>query len=145
MSFRGRFLAAALGAGIAVAAGQTSAAVFYECDLQTKNPRGWVSPKMGFVIDDAGQVTVIDSAILNFIGKPLVAKARKSGGNLRISWSIAGAQDSKGQRIPTFRYVATLNTAKRTVAVVAKPTSAPQSWRGKGTCKTRSGGFPKLR
>ena len=87
-----------------------NAGVFYECDLNTRIVNGWVSPKMGFVFDDNGQVTVIDGVILSVVGAPLKASVRRKGNMNRIRWSIAGATDSRGQRIATFRYVADLNS-----------------------------------
>ncbi len=114
-----------------------NAGVFYECDLNTRIVNGWVSPKMGFVFDDNGQVTVIDGVILSVVGAPLKASVRRKGNMNRIRWSIAGATDSRGQRIATFRYVADLNRATGAVHVVAKPGLAAQRWAAKGTCKTR--------
>lgn len=119
-------------------AGSAGAGVFYDCDMDTKIKNGWVSNKIGIVIDDAGQVTVIDSIILNVIGDPLSARATQRGDNMRITWNIANALDSRGQLIPTFRYVANLNTKTRAISVIAKPVGAPQRWSAKGTCKQRT-------
>lgn len=119
-------------------AGSAGAGVFYDCDMDTKIKNGWVSSKIGIVIDDAGKVTVIDSIILNVIGEPLTARATQRGDRMRITWNIANAKDSRGQHIPTFRYVANLNTKTQAISVSAKPVVAPQRWSAKGTCKLRS-------
>ncbi|MBD3662443.1 hypothetical protein [Sulfitobacter aestuariivivens] len=118
--------------------------VFYECDMNVKLPNGWVSPKIGIVIDVAGKVRVIDSVTLNFLKAPAKAGRMDKGNKMRLTWSIPAATDSRGQRIPTFRYVANLDRDTGAIRVIAKPTGAPQSWRGKGTCKTRSGPPPKI-
>jgi hypothetical protein len=129
-----------LSAFVLWAAGVSAAAagVFYDCDLDTKIQNGWVSPKVGIVIDDAGKATVIDSAILHFVVEPLAARVKRNGDRLRVTWNLANAKDAKGQRIPTFRYIATLNTGTNTISVIAKPAAAPQRWSAKGTCKSRT-------
>ena len=114
-----------------------AAGVLYECDLNTRIKNGWVSPKTVFVFDDNGKTTVIDNVILGFYEKPMPARVSKRGETLRITWNIAAARDSRGQIIPTIRYVATLNQASKKVSIAAKPASAPQRWSAKGACKTR--------
>jgi hypothetical protein len=128
-------LASAMAAGMA---GSVAAGVLFECDMVTDNPNGWVSPKAAFVFDDAGQVTVIDSVILNFLGKPIPAQVRRNNGKLRVTWNISGAKDSKGQSIPKIRYIAEIAEASGAIRIIAKPTRAPQRWSKTGTCKKRT-------
>lgn len=115
-----------------------SAGVFYECDMNTKIQNGWISPKIGIVINDAGQVTVIDAVVLQFIGDPVKAKVSRRGDKLRITWNIANAVDSQGERAPKFRYVADLNSKTMAIAVSAKPVGYTERWYKKGKCKTRA-------
>ncbi|WP_037916629.1 hypothetical protein [Sulfitobacter sp. 20_GPM-1509m] len=114
------------------------AGVFYDCDMNTKRPDGWVSPKIGLVFDDRGKVTVIDNIILTFAGSPITARARKNGDTYRITWVIANTRDAKGQTVPTFSYIAKLNTMTQAISVVAKPVHFPQRFSGKGTCVSRT-------
>lgn len=115
----------------------SQAGVLYECDLKTPNSNGWVSPKMAIVFQDGGGTTVIDGVILNFVGKPIPVRASKRGNDVRLTWTIANAEDDKGQSVPTFSYVAKLNMATSAISVTAKPVRFPQRFSGKGTCKSR--------
>lgn len=119
------------------AAGVAQAAIFYECDLKTRIHNGWVSPKMAFVFVDDGRAKVIDGITLAFLDESAEAKVTRRGDNLRITWTVANAKDDSGNYIPTFRYLANLNTATRAVSVVAKPVGYPQRWSAKGSCKIR--------
>lgn len=115
----------------------SQAGVLYECDLKTPNNNGWVSPKMAIVFEDGGGTTVIDAVILNFVGNPIPVRASKRGNNARLTWTIANAEDDKGQSVPTFSYVAQLNMATSAISVTANPVRFPQRFSGKGTCKSR--------
>jgi hypothetical protein len=136
MGFMGK-VCAALAASVLLSS-QAAAGIFYECDTDSKEAFNWVSPKIGIVIDDAGTVTVIDNIIKLYFGNPIKAKARKNGDKLRITWRVANARDSKGERVPTFSYVANLNTKSKKLHVIAKPVGYPQRFSGKGVCKTHS-------
>lgn len=114
------------------------AGIFYDCDMNTKRPDGWVSPKIGLVFDDSGKVTVIDNVILTFVGSPITARARKNGDSYRITWVIANARDAKGEHVPTFSYIAKLNTTTQAISVIAKPVHFAQRFSGKGTCVSRT-------
>ncbi|MDD9722466.1 hypothetical protein PVW51_17315 [Sulfitobacter sp. PR48] len=119
------------------AAGFARAATLYECDLRTRIHNGWVSPKMAFVFEDDGRAKVIDGITLAFLDGSAEAKVTRRGDNLRINWTVANARDDAGNYIPTFRYLANLNTATRAVSVVAKPAAYPQRWSARGSCKIR--------
>ncbi|MFT6676770.1 MAG: hypothetical protein ACJAVM_002975 [Sulfitobacter sp.] len=129
--------ALAFGAALLLAA-PASAGVFYECDMNTKHPRGWVSPKVTFAFDAAGHVSVTDGVILWLYQKPLIARTRKKGEKLRITWNIANAEAGRGERIPTFRYIANLNTATKAVSIIAKPVGYPQRFSAKGLCTIKT-------
>ncbi|QUJ77278.1 hypothetical protein KDD17_04485 [Sulfitobacter albidus] len=118
---------------------------FYDCDMNVDVPNGWVSPKIGIVVDEAGKATVLDNIILTLLEKPLQVRARARGDSLRLSWQIAGAIDSAGQRVPTFSYQAWLDTKNLGLSVVAKPVGFPQRFSGKGRCQIRKNfnGFPR--
>jgi len=124
-----------VGAVVFATAAPVNAASFYECDTDSKEAMNWVSPKIGFIFDDAGKVSVIDGIIQTYFETPIAAKARKRGDKVRITWRIANAIDAAGERIPTFSYVANLNLVSKTVHVIAKPVGFPQRFAGKGTCK----------
>ena len=113
---------------------------FYECDLNAKRAKCWVADKMGFIFDGKGGVKVVDGIILHFIEKPIIAKARKNGDKLRITWTIPSARDKVGQTIPAMGYIATLNTKSKALSVIAKPSAFPQRFSGAGTCKIRKNG-----
>ncbi|MEH6521261.1 hypothetical protein [Sulfitobacter sp.] len=138
-----KFCALALAALISTPA--MGAGVLYECDLNSKRANGWVSQKMAFVFEDSGAVKVIDSVLLNFEIGPMNARARTSGDVSRLTWNIAGATDSVGQRVPTFSYTAKLNLKTLGLSVLAKPVGYPQRFTGKGSCVKRNNakGFPK--
>ncbi|WP_243253590.1 hypothetical protein [Pseudosulfitobacter sp. DSM 107133] len=106
--------------------------------MNTKVSNGWVSPKVGLIFDDAGKITVIDGAILTFIGAPISARGRKTGDTYRVTWTIANATDAKGEVVPTFSYVARLNTSTQAISVVAKPVGFPQRFSAKGKCIPRT-------
>lgn len=118
----------------ALAAPVAAKGVFYACDMKVSRADGWVSPKVGFVFDGNGGVQVIDSVTLHFLGEPVPARANKRANKARIKWNIAAAEDSKGQRVPTFSYIARLDLETLAVSLVAKPVGFPQRFSGKGTC-----------
>ncbi|KEJ90330.1 hypothetical protein [Sulfitobacter donghicola] len=130
---------------VSLAAPAAAKGVLYDCKLDAKRAKGWVSPTMAIVFEDAGTVKVADGALLHYVGHPVVARVRKSGDVARLHWNIAGAHDHVGQVIPTFSYTAKLNLKTLGVSVLAKPVGFPQRFTGKGTCKKRNStrGFPK--
>lgn len=122
-----------------------AAGVLYDCDLDAKRAKGWVSNKMAFVFEDNGSVKVVDSVLLHYVGNPVAARMRKSGDVARLNWSISGAVDNAQQFIPTFSYTAKLNLKTLSLSVSAKPAYFPQRFSGKGSCVKRNStkGFPK--
>jgi hypothetical protein len=112
----------------------TAKGVFYACDMAVKRADGWVSPKIGLVFDGQGGVQVVDSVTLNFLDGPVHARIKKRADKSRITWSIAGAKDSKGEIIPTLKYIAQFDLKRLTISVVAKPVGYPQRFSGKGKC-----------
>ncbi len=133
-----RGLAAFCVAAMAMGTPALAAGTLYDCKMDTKNPRGWVSPRINIVFDDQGKVSVIDSVTLYFLERPAQARAVRQGDNIRLSWNIAGARDSRGARVPTMRYIANLNQSTKKIRVVAKPVGAPQRWSKTGTCRTKT-------
>jgi hypothetical protein len=131
------FLSIGLAQGVAQPA--AAAGVLYECDITDRQKKvDWVSPKLAVILPEQGQAQVYDSIILNFVGKPVPAKVRKRGDNLIVSWSLKGLRDSNEQTVPTFEYTAKLNTKTNAVHLTANPTSYPNRWTGRGTCKQRT-------
>lgn len=131
-SMIGAFLIAAALAGPATAKAQ-----FYACKTDAKVANGWISPSIGFVLDGKGGVQVIDSVILHFKGEPMAARVKGRGDKLRITWTIPAATDSKGERVPSFGYIATLDQKTKALSLIAKPGGYPQRFSGKGTCQLR--------
>lgn len=111
-----------------------AAGVFYACDMDVKQANGWVSPKIGLVFDGEGGVQVIDSVTLHFLDGPITARIKKRADMARITWTIAGAKDNKGQVVPTFKYIAQFDLKSLAISVVAKPARFPQRFSGKGKC-----------
>ncbi len=119
--------------------------VLYDCDLDAKRTRGWISNKTAFVFDDSGTAKVVDSVLLHYVGNPVPARIRKKGDVARLNWSIAAATDNVGQIIPTLSYTAKLNLKTLSLSVSVKPARFPERLTAKGTCKKRNNtkGFPK--
>jgi hypothetical protein len=138
-----KFCALALAALISTPA--MAAGVLYECDLDAKRAKGWVSNKMAFIYEDNGTVTVVDSVLLHYVGNPVEARARTKGDVSRLNWTIAAATDSNGQFIPTFNYTAKLNLKTLSLSVSAKPARFPQRVSGKGSCVKRNNAKDFLR
>lgn len=110
---------------------------FYVCKMNVKERLGWVSQEMGFVFNGRGGVQVIDAATLTFMDGPAKATMSGRGGKWRIGWTVPNITDSKGQYLPSMRYLANLDENKLTVNVTARPYGVPQNFRGKGSCKRR--------
>lgn len=133
-------LGRALALGLAVCATQAAGAgVLYTCDLDAKRSLGWVSAKMSIVFQDSGKVLVADGPILHFLGEPIEVRAARQGDKVRLTWNIANAEDDRGQRVATMKYIANLDTAALTIDVTARPLGPPQRLRGKGVCEARRG------
>ena len=111
----------------------------YECDI-TKRQKNvqWISPQLIVDIPQKGQPQVFDAVIQHFIGKPVPARATKRGADLVVRWSLKGLRDSAKQAIPAFNFTARINTETNAVRLMAKPTSFPNQWTGRGTCKLRN-------
>ena len=93
----------------------SAASTLYDRSMNVKVANGWVSPKVAIVFDAKGAVTVVDSVILGVIGKPIPAKVRRSNCKLRITWTISGAEDTGGERIPRFSYLALINESSKVI------------------------------
>ncbi len=111
--------------------------VLYDCDLNANRAMGWVSNKMAFVFDGKGDVQIVDSVVLHYVGNPVPARVRRTGDVARLNWTLSGAVDRVGQIIPTISYSAKLDLKKLTVEVLAKPARFPQRFTGKGRCTQR--------
>lgn len=120
-------------------------AVLYECDIDARRARGWVSDKMAIIFDDKGTVRVVDGVLRHYVGVPTQARVRKTGDLVRLNWEIAGATDHVGQVIPTLSYTAKLDLKTLSVSVLAKPARFPERFTGKGHFLRRKNakGFPK--
>lgn len=133
---RTQIVAAVLFAALSVPA--SAAGILYDCDITNRmKDVGWISPKLAIIVNDSGKVQVIDSVILNFIEEPIDANARTNGDRMRLNWTLSGIYDSANQRVPNFAFQAVLNTKTKAVSLKASPVGFPQSWSGKGSCKTR--------
>lgn len=118
-----------------VAAAQS---VLYDCDINQRDERvDWVSPKVAIIVDAAGTAQVVDGVILAFFEKPLRARIINRNGKLRVTWTVAGAYDSRQQKIPQFSYIAVIDSATNAIKLTAKPVGFPQRWTGKGQCVIR--------
>lgn len=133
--FRSILWAVALMAPLALPAAAQSQ--LHVCSLQGKRMLGWISESMGFVFDGSGGVKVIDGLILNHVGKPIEAKAKRRGDKIKVQWAIRGAEDNSGQRVSTFSFSATLNTKTNGIVVYARPVGYSNKLRGDGTCEIR--------
>jgi len=121
-------------AGAAQAAGQ-----LYNCDMTQRDKKvGWISPTVAVILPKNGKVQVYDSVILNFYGRPIAAKATKSGNTLRVSWKLKGLRDSNQQKVPQFEYVANINTKSNKVHLAANPVQFPNRWTARGTCELKT-------
>ncbi|MEM6305558.1 MAG: hypothetical protein AAF744_12635 [Pseudomonadota bacterium] len=120
--------------GLATAA---QASVLYDCRMPGQAANSWVSPRIAMVFDTDGTVTVSDGIVLGVLGGPVEARASRNGDRIRVTWTVAGAKDNKGERIPKFSYEAQLSQSDNSLYVVAKPVGFPQRFSGRGTCNTR--------
>lgn len=80
-------------------------------------------------------VPVADTVTLGTYGK--AAKARVTVNNSRkmvVKWSVNGAEDVLGNRIPDFLYTATYTRASGRFSVTAKPLSYDSSFADTGKC-----------
>ena len=110
----------------------------YDCRITQRSPESdWVSQRIALVVNEAGDVTVIDSVLINFDQSPKRAEARRRGATLAVTWGVSNVLDQAQQRAQ-MRYSARLDTDTRAIKVTARPTGFAQSFRGRGTCAARS-------
>ena len=122
--------------GLALAGPATAQGVLHDCDITQRDARvDWITPKYAFVVK-GGAVTVIDSVILDFAGVPVSAQVRQRGDVMVLHWTVVVTDALKNQARMSYR--AELDTGARSVNVRVSPVGYPQSWRGSGTCRTRS-------
>jgi len=140
-----RAIAAATAVLLSCASAAAAQPVLYDCDLKADRAMGWVSSKMALYFDGQGGAEAIDGVILGVVGNPLKVRARKRGDTVRLNWTINGATDTVGTRIPTISYITRLNTGSNEIYVVAKPAGYPQRFSARGTCALRTDAKDLLR
>jgi hypothetical protein len=120
------------------AAPASASGTLYDCAVkQTSGPRGWISSRIGIVIDDTGAAQIIDSLTLQFETGPRPARLRRKDDTLRLNWSFEALNDKANTIIPKFSFSGTLDTKTGAFKVRGKPARFPQNVRGQGTCTSR--------
>lgn len=115
-----------------------AAGIFYDCSVEQKRgPGGWISPRLGLLIDDAGAAQIIDALTLHFETGPRPARIRSRGDELRLNWSFSSLADDSSQMIQNFQFQATLDTKSGAFKIRGKPARYPQRVTGVGTCQVR--------
>lgn len=113
--------------------------VLYDCDLtQLKRGGGWISEKIGIVIDEEGRASVSDAHVLQRTSAPIDGTVvRNNDRRLVVAWTISGARDRSGQTATRFRYEATIKNDGQ-ITVYARPSGYSNRFFGTGTCTTRA-------
>lgn len=123
----------------AVAATASSAqGVLYDCDLtQLKRGGGWISEKIGIVLDGTGRARVSDALILSVHSVPIDGEiVRNNDRKLVVTWTLRGITNGSNQYTPYFDYHATVRK-NGAISVYARPDGYHNRFSGTGTCKMR--------
>jgi hypothetical protein len=134
--FSRALVAAAL---LSIASAAQSAGLLYECDItDRRRDVDWIAETYVVVIDADGQVSVIDNIILIYNEAPVRPRfVSRRGDRLRINYTLRVIDAARVQW--PMSYTAVLDNAARTITLRARPTQGGSvSWRGKGTCTTRT-------
>lgn len=143
-----RFVASIVALVVMVVAGRNAVAapkgVMYDCKI-TKRQKDvdWISPRLVIVMRNNQAPMVVDSVVLHFKGQPVAASVRRKGNTLQFRWTLNGASDSIGNRVPVFRYKAYLDTTNNTVKYSGTPKGYDSYFSGSGRCTPRENLTPR--
>ncbi|UWR10107.1 hypothetical protein [Sulfitobacter mediterraneus] len=115
-------------------------AFLYDCDLQgTDQAHGWITPKMAFVVEEQGEVKVVDGVVLHFNKAPLATKVlRNDDKRMILRWVVTNAKADSGRTFNNFRYRASISKSSGKVEVTAIPAHFDTGVRATGVCKKRT-------
>ncbi|MEM9707591.1 MAG: hypothetical protein AAF871_02275 [Pseudomonadota bacterium] len=125
-----------LGAGfLLVAMASSASAALYTCTVQEQGGRtGWVPQNVTIAFTDDGGILVSDTIGLAVMGEPQPGELlNESSSIIAIKWNVVSARSSSNQNA-RFSYTATIDKAKRTLRLRAKPLGYANSFRGVGRC-----------
>ncbi|MBM1631561.1 hypothetical protein [Sulfitobacter mediterraneus] len=134
------FLFSVVAMSLLAKAAAASPGYMYDCDLQgTDKAYGWITPKMAFVVEEQGDVKVVDGVVLHFNNAPLETKVlRNDGKRMILRWVVTNAKADSGRTFNNFRYRASLSKSSGKVEVTAIPAHYDTGVRATGVCKKRT-------
>ena len=112
----------------------------YDCDMAyVKQGKGWVSPKIAFVLPGDGSVKVVDAVTLHFNKEPLLGTiVRENDKRLVIKWTIDNAKADSGKTFNNFQYRASISKASGGIELTLQPGHYDSGLRSPGSCRKRT-------
>lgn len=138
LKMKNLFLSIALAMSATVA--QAAPGYLYDCDMTyVKQGKGWVSPKIAFVLPGDGTVKVVDAVTLHFNKEPLRGTiARENDKRLVITWVINNARTDSGTTFNNLRYRASISKSSGQIELTARPGHYDSGLRSPGSCRKRT-------
>ena len=131
-------LSMALMASASVA--QAAPGFLYDCDMSyVKQNKGWMSPKIAFVLPGDGTVKVVDAVTLHFNKEPLLGQiVRENNKRIVIKWTIRNAKADNGKSFNHLDYRASISKTNGGVEVTMQPRHYDAGLRSPGSCRKRT-------
>lgn len=125
---------------LTASAAQAAPGYMYDCDMTyVKQGKGWVSPKIAFVLPGDGTVKVVDAVTLHFNKEPLRGTiVRENDKRLVITWTINNARADSGQTFNNFQYRASISKSSGGIELTLRPGHYDTGLRSPGSCRKRT-------
>lgn len=132
------FLSAVL--AITATAAHAAPGYLYDCDMShVKQGKGWVSPKIAFVLPGDGTVKIADSVTLHFNKGPLPGTiVRENNKRLVIKWTIDNARADNGMTYNNLQYRASISKSSGQIELTMQPRHYDAGLRSPGSCRKRT-------
>lgn len=119
---------------------QAAPGYLYDCDMiYVKQGKGWVSPKIAFVLPGDGTVKVVDAVTLYFNKEPLLGTiVRENSKRLVIKWTIENAQADNGKSYNNLEYRASISKSSGGIELTLRPGHYDAGLRSPGSCSKRT-------
>ncbi|AXI47290.1 hypothetical protein C1J03_15490 [Sulfitobacter sp. SK012] len=131
----GAVLAIGFGGAVAAAPGD----ILYDCTMvQLKKNGGWISQKVGIIMQGENEVKVVDAVILHFAKEPIEGTVvRNNAKRLIVKWEVRGARGG-GTSLESVDFRASIGKKTGRIQLSALASGFDFGPNGTGKCTPRT-------